>query len=164
MYRGEWKSNNIQGYGIYNYVDGRQYSGQWNNNQMEGFGEFIWVEGKKYVGFYKNDKKDGFGVYYWPNNRFFVGFWKGGKQNGVGKYIKGEAMKYGIWKEGKREKWLDSEDEFLNCLNQKNEEYASIFKWNINQLKKYLDLISNEDEEYKTNKKEVNNDDEDDDN
>lgn len=35
---------------------------------------------------------------YWPNNRFFVGFWKEGKQNGVGKYIKGEDVKYGVWK------------------------------------------------------------------
>ena len=140
MYRGEWKANNIQGFGIYNYVDGRQYSGEWKDNQMHGYGEFIWVEGKKYIGFYKNDKKEGFGIYYWPNNRFFVGFWKGGKQNGVGKYIKGDSIKFGIWKDGKREKWFDNEEEFSNYLEPKDEKYLSIFQLNKNQLSKYIEI------------------------
>ena len=169
MYRGEWKSNNMQGYGIYNYIDGREYSGEWKNNQMHGYGEFIWPEGKKYVGFYKNDKKDGFGIYYWPNNRFFIGFWKEAKQNGVGKYIKGDIIKYGIWKEGKREKWFDNEDDFANCLDPRDEKYAPIFQWNKNQLKKYMILDNNEDENdvfiltKRTNKINKNDEDENDD-
>ena len=154
MYMGEWKSNNIEGYGIYKYVDGRQYSGQWKNNQMHGYGEFIWVEGKKYIGFYKNDKKEGFGIYYWPNNRFFVGFWKQGKQNGVGKYVKDDAAKYGIWKDGKREKWFDSEDEFVNYLEPKDEKYIFAFQCNKNKLKKYmeLDISDEEGSEYESMK------------
>ena len=145
MYRGEWKNNNIQGYGIYNYADGRQYSGEWKNNQMYGYGEFVWSEGKKYFGFYKNDKKDGFGIYYWPNNTFFIGFWRDGKQNGVGKYIKGEVVKYGLWDEGKRDKWFVNEDEFANCLDPRDERYASIFQWSRSQLRKYLDVSGTND-------------------
>ena len=134
---------------------------------MHGYGEFIWSEGKKYIGFYKNDKKDGFGIYYWPNNRFFVGFWKEGKQNGVGKYIKGDAIKYGIWKEGKREKWFDNEDEFANCLDPREEKFVYIFQWNKIQLKKFMELDGNEDEEieqfkvFKSNNKDENEEDED---
>ena len=163
MYKGEWKCNNIQGYGIYNFIDGRKYSGEWKNNQMHGYGEFIWSEGKKYIGFYKNDKKDGFGIYYWPNNRFFVGFWKEGKQNGIGKYIKGDAVKYGIWKEGKREKWLDSEDDFANCLDANEEKFVHIFQWNKIQLKKFMEIGGNEDDEienYKNFKSKISNKDE----
>ena len=113
---------------------------------MHGFGEFIWVEGKKYVGFYKNDKKEGFGIYYWPNSRFFVGFWKEGKQNGVGKYIKEDIVKYGIWKDGRREKWFDNEDEFVNFLEPKDEKYIFAFQSNPNKLKKLLELNETEDE------------------
>ena len=144
MYRGEWKSNNIQGFGIYTYSDGRQYSGEWKNNKMHGYGEFIWAEGKKYIGFYKNDKKDGFGIYHWPNNRFFIGFWKEGEQNGVGKYIKGETVKYGIWQNGKRNKWLINEDEFVNCLDPRDENYIFIFQMNKMQLKKIMELKKND--------------------
>ena len=110
---------------------------------MNGYGEFTWIEGKKYIGFYKNDKKDGFGIYYWPNNRYFIGFWRAGKQNGVGKYIKGEVVKYGLWDEGKREKWFVSEDEFASCLDPRDERYASIFQWNKSQLKKYMEIGGN---------------------
>ena len=104
---------------------------------MNGYGEFIWADGKKFFGFYKNDKKEGFGIYYWPDNRVFVGFWKDGKQNGVGKYIKGESSKYGIWKDGKREKWID-DNEFFDCLSHIEEKYTNCFKWSKNELYKYM--------------------------
>jgi hypothetical protein len=107
---------------------------------MHGYGEFIWPEGKKYAGFYKNDKKDGLGMYYWPPNRFFVGFWKDGKQNGVGKYIKGEVIKFGIWEEGKKDKWFINEDEFANCLDPRDERFSSIFQWGKTQLKKFMEI------------------------
>ena len=128
--------------------------GEWKNNQMHGYGEFIWVEGKKYIGFYKNDKKEGFGIYYWPNDRFFVGFWKEGKQNGVGKFIKDDVFKYGVWKNGKREKWFKDEEEFMEELKKKNKKYSFLFKSDINKLKKYMDLDDNSEEEseYESNK------------
>ena len=141
------KNNNMEGFGIYNYSDGRQYIGEWKNNQMDGYGEFTWIEGKKYIGFYKEDKKEGFGIYYWPNDRIFIGFWKEGKQNGVGKFIKDNLVKYGIWKDGKREKWFENEDEFLNSFVSKNERFIDFFLLDINKIKKYLDLDDNSEEE-----------------
>ena len=78
-------------------------------------------------------------MYYWPNNRFFVGFWKLGKQNGAGKYIKGDMVRYGLWKNGKREKWIN-EDEFADNLDPTEENYSYIFQWNIKQLRKFMDI------------------------
>ena len=147
-YEGEWKDNNIEGYGTYKYSDGRQYIGEWKNNQMNGYGEFSWIEGKKYIGFYKDDKKEGFGIFYWPNDRIFIGFWKEGKQNGVGKYIKDDISKYGIWKDGKNEKWFENEDEFLN--SSKSEKFIDFFQWDTNKIKKYQDLDDNTEEEEKS--------------
>ena len=139
MYQGEWKNNVLEGFGIYLYANGKKYLGEWKNSQMHGYGEFQWAEGKKYLGFYKNDKKDGFGIHYWPHNRFFIGFWKCGKQHGIGKYIKGNVIKYGVWKEGKREKWVE-EREFTNDLDSGDDNYSYFFQWNITKLKKYMEV------------------------
>ena len=145
-YMGEWKENIIEGFGIYKYIDERQYSGELKNNQMHGYGEFIWNDGKKFVGFYKNDKKDGFGIYYFPYDKFFVRFWKEEKQNRVGKFIKNDIVKYGVWKDDKRIKWFENEDEFVNFLEPKDEKYIFEFAMNQYKLRKYLDLNEDIDE------------------
>ena len=54
-------------------------------------------------------------------------------------------IKYGIWKDGKREKWFDNEDEFVNFLEPKDEKYIFAFQSDRNRLKKYLQI--NEDDE-----------------
>ena len=79
-------------------------------------------------------------MYYWPPNRFFVGFWKDGKQNGVGKYIKGDVIKFGIWEEGKKDRWFINEDEFANCLDPKDERFSSIFQCGKTQLRKFMEI------------------------
>ena len=65
---------------------------------------------------------------------------KEGKQNGVGKYIKDDITKYGIWKDGKKEKWFENEEEFLNTLNTENKSFYDFFLWNTDKVKNYLDL------------------------
>ena len=112
---------------------------------MHGYGEYILNDGKKYMGFFKKDKKDGFGIYYCKNDRFFLGFWKEGKQNGLGKYYKENGIKYGIWKEGKREKWLKNEDEFINYIDPKEEIYEPIFRWNKEQIKNFMEINEHDD-------------------
>ena len=107
---------------------------------MHGYGEFTWVEGKKYFGFYKDDKKDGFGIYYWPGDKFLIGFWKEGKQDGVGKCIKGKTIKYGKWKEGKKEKNFSNEDQFFNSFENEDEKYSTLFKWDINKIKIFMEV------------------------
>ena len=68
----------------------------------------------------------------------------------------------------KKRKWFDNEDEFANCLDPRDEKYATIFQWSRSQLKKYMELDSNEDEndnynEYKSSKRKKKEDDDEDD-
>ena len=134
MYNGEWKKNNIEGYGIYNFKDGRIFYGEWKNNQMNGYGECVFIDNKKFCGFYKKDKKNGFGIFYLPKNKFFIGFWKEGKQNGVGKFIKDDIIKYGIWKDGKREKWFNDENEFIDNFENNDKKLINGYKIKLLQL------------------------------
>ena len=39
------------------------------NNDMEGFGVYTWSDGRIYIGYYKEDKKNGFGIYRWSDGR-----------------------------------------------------------------------------------------------
>ena len=75
---------------------------------MNGFGKFEWPDGRKYEGNYKNDKKEGYGVFSWPDGRIYKGNWKNGRQEGEGEFYnpKNDTWKKGIWKEGKRIKWI----------------------------------------------------------
>ena len=125
---------------MYHFSDGRIYTGQWKNNQMHGYGEFLWKEGKKYYGFYSYDKKNGFGIYYWPGDKYYIGFWRDGKQSGLGKYIKGNNIKYGVWVEGKKDKWFASESEFISNLDPKGEKFLSFFKMDLSQIRTFMEI------------------------
>ncbi len=80
----------------------------WENNKMNGFGRFEWPDGKIYEGEYVNDKKEGFGIINWPDGRIYKGNWKNGKQHGEGDYYnpKTKEWKKGLWEYGKRIKWI----------------------------------------------------------
>lgn len=142
-YIGEWKDNNFDGIGMYYFSDGRIYYGQWKNNMMNGFGEFYWKNGKKYIGGYVKDKKEGFGFYVWEEpKKIFMGFWKGGKQHGVGKFLDEEKTKYGLWKNGKRIKWLEEEEEINKYIADENTEYVHYFKYSLEEASKIMDKYS----------------------
>ena len=140
MYIGEWKKNIIHGYGIYTFEDGRIYYGEWKKNRIHGYGECYYKDGKKYFGFHKSDKKDGFGIFCWPDNKYYIGFWKEGKQNGIGKFIKGNHSKFGIWKKGKKEKWIDNENQLISYLDPYIEKYLNFFKWDDNKINDFFEI------------------------
>ena len=146
-YQGEWNNNNMEGFGIYTYPDGKEYIGEWKGNKMEGYGEFYMNEGRIYFGFFKNDKREGFGIHYFPENTFYVGFWKAGKQHGMGKYISNDTIKYGFWNLGKKTKYYQNEEEFLDNLDEQEKRCEIFFKWDINKLKAYLRFEGYDNEE-----------------
>ncbi len=80
-------------------------------NQMNGYGIFKWPDGRKYQGDYKRDKKEGFGVFYWPDGRIFKGHWSNGKQHGEGEFYepKKNIWKKGLWENGKNIKFFGNE-------------------------------------------------------
>lgn len=95
------------------------------------------------IGFYVQDKKEGFGIYYWENlHKAYLGFWKNGKQHGVGKYInpkkQDKQTKFGLWKEGQRTKWFNSEEEAMNILPTHQKKFIGLFKHDLEDIKQFL--------------------------
>ena len=124
-YQGEFKNNQMQGYGIIEFPGNNFYQGEVKNGKMEGFGFFFWNDKRKYFGNYKNDKRNGFGIYMSKNNEginysqtvddfeennisTFIGFWKNGKMDGFGLRVINNDIKYGIWENGYRKKFIES--------------------------------------------------------
>lgn len=115
------------------------YIGQWQYNSMHGYGEFKWKDGKRYAGYYVNDRKEGFGIYYWANPiRVYIGFWKAGKQDGIGKYINPKVTRYGIWKNGEKERWFNSEKEAMSSMNSNQKKYKNLFKLDLKEIANLL--------------------------
>jgi len=48
LYRGSWKSNKMQGYGIFKWASGRTYEGDWNDDQKSGVGVLTFKGGNEY--------------------------------------------------------------------------------------------------------------------
>jgi hypothetical protein len=96
--------------------------GEWKQNQLNGYGEIRWKDGKKYIGFFLNNEKDGFGVQILPNPvRSYVGFWKGNKQHGIGFVINDKLHKFGLWEDGNRVKWYQNHHEARRNISKEHE-------------------------------------------
>ena len=107
---------------------------------MNGFGVYKWKNNKKYFGFFKNGVKNGFGIFYLLNGKYVIGFWKEGKQNGFAKYINEDKIKYGLYKNGKREKWYENDNEFVNDFVKFdiNNKYKGFFDMDKDVVHNYL--------------------------
>jgi hypothetical protein len=46
---------------------------------MDGYGVFTWIDKRQYKGYYLEDRKHGFGRFYWPDGRIYEGEWDKGK-------------------------------------------------------------------------------------
>lgn len=112
-YNGDWVDNKIKGVGTYLWKDGRKCYGEWLDNDMSGYGIFIYQDGVRYEGQFLLDKKEGFGIYKWTDGRIYEGWWYKGKQHGVGSYFDPvkKSLRYGLWENGKRVKWYDSQQQ-----------------------------------------------------
>ena len=91
-----------------------------------------WNNGYIYFGNYIKNVKNGFGIFIWRKKPLiaFVGFWENGKQNGVGVKINDNIFKYGVWKNGKKEIWINFSD-IGKYFNQDEEKYEKLFGNNI---------------------------------
>ena len=149
IYQGEWKENTMSGYGIIKYINNNNnnnninnyyYEGEIKNGYMNGLGYF-YFNGNKYIGNYIKDLKEGFGIFVWNEIplKAYVGFWEKGKQNGLGVNINGNSYKYGIWKKGKKEIWLNNEKEIKKII--KLNKYEKCFKNPIRYVNKILKII-----------------------
>jgi hypothetical protein len=140
IYQGEWINNQMTGYGIITYSDQRIYKGEVLNGMMNGVGEFYWRNGNIYFGNYVKDVKKGFGIFIWnlKSNVAYIGFWEKGKKNGVGINVNGNIVKYGIFKDGKKESNLLGPKEMKRFLTNEQMKYEKILNQNPYVLIKNL--------------------------
>ena len=146
IYKGEFKNNKMSGYGIIFYNDGRIFAGEIINGNMNGIGFFKWKNGDMYLGNYIKNDKCGFGIFIWKKKPLiaFAGFWDKGKQNGVGVKINDNVLKYGLWKNGQKELWINFND-IRKYLLKEQEKYLKILGKNILVLINKLEMEDFED-------------------
>ena len=84
-YKGEFKNNEITGYGYYTYKNKQTYKGELVNGKKQGKGIYNWTDGSEYNGEYKNDIREGEGSLKWSNGVIFKGKFLNGKPEGKGK-------------------------------------------------------------------------------
>ena len=77
-YEGDWKNDQMDGYGEYHYSNGDIYEGNWKNNMHNGFGRYIFTNGNTYEGEWKDHKMEGHGKYLNMDNLGWEGEFKEG--------------------------------------------------------------------------------------
>ena len=145
--QGNFCNNKLNGYCMIKYPNNEMYQGQLKKGKMEGRGQFFFKNGNKYIGDYKNDKRDGFGIFIWSDvdendltgvkfttylsglNQFsaYIGFWSEGKMNGIGMKINNKEVKFGLWKNGAKEEWLEEPVSIKNYFRAEQRKYMKLF-------------------------------------
>ena len=100
-YKGDFKENNLTGYGIFEWENKQTYEGDVVNGKMEGKGIYKWTDGSEYNGEYKNNIREGKGAFKWANGVIYQGFFANGKPLGKGMIVKGDKSINAEYKNGK---------------------------------------------------------------
>ena len=105
VYEGEFMKGNLNGVGIYRFVNEDVYEGTFKDGKMHGKGMYRWKSGEEYYGEYVKGIKEGNGVFKYVNGKIYEGRFKQGKPNGKGKMVvknKGCTKEYVVvFEEGK---------------------------------------------------------------
>ena len=48
--KGDFRSGNMEGEGVYRFVNGNIYDGEWKNDKSHGQGKYIFKNGDSYIG------------------------------------------------------------------------------------------------------------------
>jgi hypothetical protein len=87
---------------------------------MDGYGIFTWIDKRQYKGYYLEDRKHGFGRFYWPDGRIYEGEWDKGKQHGMGKFTRKDGrISYGRWEDGHFKEKI-TQDQYEEMLKSKS--------------------------------------------
>ena len=62
-YSGEWKDDKMNGFGVYEYINGARYTGNWINNEHSGTGKYEFPDGSYYEGEWVNHLMHGEGTF-----------------------------------------------------------------------------------------------------
>ena len=158
-YQGEFKDNQINGYGMIKYPNNKFYQGEVKNAKMEGFGEFFWKNEKRYIGNYKNDKRNGFGIYIFKDDKpqspiniktkkrsslidnfcAYIGFWKNGNMDGFGIIVNRQEVKYGLWDNNVKRRFLETDFSVKTYLKWIDKRYNNFFLWKHKEFINFLE-------------------------
>nr|XP_020471525.1 radial spoke head 10 homolog B2 isoform X2 [Monopterus albus] len=111
-YKGDWVTNNIEGWGVRRYPSGNVYSGEWKNNRKHGEGTMRWRT-QQYVGKWVDGVQHGQGTHVWILRRAagsqysqsnqYTGDFVQGQRHGQGTFhYAGGAIYEGEWKNNKK--------------------------------------------------------------
>ena len=100
-YEGDFKNNEITGYGYLIYENKQTYKGDLVDGKKEGKGKYIWPDGSEYEGEYKNDIREGEGSLKWANGLIFKGKFHNGRPEGKGKLYSKNSIKDVEYRKGK---------------------------------------------------------------
>ena len=136
IFKGEYLEDKIYGYGEYSHKNGDIYYGYWKDDNIFGIGYEILEDFSGYSGEYKTGKKNGIGTYKWKDGSIYMGEWKNNDMEG-----------YGIWQNGKIEKWLENEYEFVNFMKSEEKKYCFAFLYDVIKLKNLISSIQDNEED-----------------
>lgn len=92
-YKGSWKNDMMDGFGVYKYISGATYTGEWVENKHQGKGTYEFPDGTVYSGEWRNHRMDGEGSFIDKQNRKWQGeFVEGVFQSKVQKKLKYDKM------------------------------------------------------------------------
>ena len=154
-YQGQFKNNQMHGYGVIEFSGDNFYQGEIKNGKMEGFGEFFWNDKRRYIGNYKSDKRNGFGIYMSKSEgkdfsenesesystSIFIGFWKNGNMDGLGIKVFNSDIKYGIWENGFKKKYIENSLALKTYTKWIDKKYKKIFMESKQNIIDFLEYI-----------------------
>lgn len=101
-YKGQWKDNHKDGFGVQMGADNSKYEGEWKLSKRHGRGT-LWVKKesksvKQYAGEWAEDNMEGYGFYYYDTGDVYRGQWQKNKRSGKGliEYTNGDVFE-GEW-------------------------------------------------------------------
>eukprot|EP01017_Pseudomicrothorax_dubius_P043936 TRINITY_DN7385_c0_g1_i1.p1 TRINITY_DN7385_c0_g1~~TRINITY_DN7385_c0_g1_i1.p1 ORF type:complete len:297 (+),score=90.66 TRINITY_DN7385_c0_g1_i1:313-1203(+) len=77
-----------------NEAGNEEYRGSWKEDKMDGFGVYRYTSGAIYKGEWVNNKQEGRGVYEFPGGMIYEGEWKDHKMHGEGSFIDKEGNRW----------------------------------------------------------------------
>jgi hypothetical protein len=97
----------IQDQVVFPFVNGSSYKGSWRDNKKDGFGVEICSDGTKYEGEWRCDRRHGRGTLWVKQKKKYIkqyaGNWVDGKMEGQGVYSYDDGTIYkGMWVKNKR--------------------------------------------------------------
>ncbi|CAK68973.1 unnamed protein product (macronuclear) [Paramecium tetraurelia] len=105
FYKGEFDNNLFDGYGIYQWSDGKMYEGRWKQGKRHGYGKYQGIN-QQYEGNFENDLYQGQGTLT-IGDKIISGMFTNGKMNGEMEVMIGRKKRKGIWKDGTFQKWIN---------------------------------------------------------